>query len=100
MLRIVQANFVAPTPKKAVTINLGSGLSVLPGSIFHPSNAFIHHLECIHAFSPPEIAKYPRPKKPIILYEFEASGDCKCVLRCPNSHTYIHKYMHIRELFI
>ena len=49
MLRIVQANFVAPTPKKAVTINLGSGLSVLPGSIFNPSNAFIHHLECIHA---------------------------------------------------
>ncbi len=83
MLRIVQANFVAPTPKKAVTINLGSGLSVLPGIIFHPSNAFMH--PCIHALSPPDIAKYPRPKKPIILYEFEASGDCKCVLR-----TYIH----------
>mmetsp|Transcript_453 Transcript_453/g.657 ORF Transcript_453/g.657 Transcript_453/m.657 type:complete len:371 (+) Transcript_453:509-1621(+) len=50
------ANFVAPTPKKATTINLGTGISVLP-----------------------DINKYPRPKKPIILYEYEASPDCKRV---------------------
>jgi len=44
-------NFVAPVPKKAVTVKPGTGLSVLP-----------------------DIKSYTRPKKPIILYEYESDG--------------------------
>jgi hypothetical protein len=50
------ADFVTPVPKKAKTIQLGSGISVLPN-----------------------IAQFPRPKKPLILYEYEASPDCRKV---------------------
>ena len=49
------ANFVAPTPKKAVTVSLG-GITVVPG--LNPSY---------------------KPKKPIIVYEYEASPDCRKV---------------------
>lgn len=49
-------NFVAPTPKKAITIQLGTGISVLP-----------------------DIKKYKRAQKPIILYEYESNGDCRKV---------------------
>lgn len=44
-------NFVAPVPKKAMTVKPGTGLSVLP-----------------------DIEEYARPKKPIILYEYESDG--------------------------
>lgn len=50
------ADFKAPVPKKAITVPLGTGISVLPS-----------------------IASYPRPKKPIVIYESEASSDCKKV---------------------
>lgn len=45
------ANFLAPVPKKAVTVKPGIGLSVLPN-----------------------IKDFIRPKKPIILYEYESDG--------------------------
>lgn len=48
--------FVAPQPKKAISIQIGSGLSVLPN-----------------------IASYPRPKKPIIIFDSETSPECKKV---------------------
>lgn len=48
--------FVAPTPKKAISIKLGSGLTVLPN-----------------------IQQFPRPKKPLILYDFENAANCKKV---------------------
>jgi len=50
------ANFVAPVPKKAVTVKPGTGLSVLPN-----------------------IKDFIRPKKPIILYEYESDGNCRKV---------------------
>lgn len=49
-------NFIAPIPKKATTIKIGSGISVIPN-----------------------IKSYPRPKKPIILYEYESDGNCRKV---------------------
>jgi hypothetical protein len=50
------ANFVLPTPKKALTINIGTGLSVLPN-----------------------ISSFPRPKKPLIIFDYENANDCKKV---------------------
>lgn len=48
------AGFVAPTPKKSITAK--ATVSVLPN-----------------------ISKFPRPRKPLIIYEYEASPDCKAV---------------------
>jgi glutaredoxin len=48
------ANFVAPVPKKQA--NIDSGVSTLPN-----------------------INSYPRPKKPIVIYEYESNADCKKV---------------------
>lgn len=48
------ANFIAPTPKKVGNINSG--------------------LSCI-----PNVNTCLRPKKPIVIYEFESSADCKKV---------------------
>jgi len=49
------SNFVAPTPKKSVSAVIG-GLNVLPS-----------------------ISSYTRPAKPIIIYEFESSSECRKV---------------------
>lgn len=46
--------FVAPTPKKQANIN--SGLTTIPN-----------------------VSTYLRPKKPLIIFEYERSGDCKKV---------------------
>lgn len=46
--------FVAPLPKRSITST--SSISVLPN-----------------------IAKYPRPRKPLIIYEYESSPDCRVV---------------------
>eukprot|EP01031_Cornospumella_fuschlensis_P037158 gene37158-45100_t len=48
--------FVAPTPKRAMVTKPGSGLSVLPN-----------------------IQTYTRPKRALVLYEYEGSAECKKV---------------------
>ena len=48
--------FKAPVPKRATLLPIGTGMAVIP-----------------------DIAKYTRPKKPIVLYEYESSPQCRKV---------------------
>jgi hypothetical protein len=50
------AAFAPPTPKTAMFVKPGSGVSVIPS-----------------------ISKYNRPKKPIVIYEFDSCPECKKV---------------------